>query len=378
MINYTPGDILRVAKRQNNHKRTYLLVNPLQAKHMPVSPSRSLEMMGALGAKLAQAYPNCRLVVGFAETATAIGAVVASSFPDDCVYLHTTREKVPGITDWVRFLEEHSHAVEQMLCGERLAARIANTEQLILVDDEISTGKTLLNMVEQLRDRFPLLREKEIVAASVLNRLSEENEARLSQAGITAECLVKLACEDYEALVRPIQTEAAVDLTGLALPDADYFDVVQEQAPPDPRTGTEIGRYRAGCLGLAEAVIHQLQGRVTPGGRLLVLGTEESMYPALILGRQLERELGAEVSCHATTRSPIGIAQEKGYPIRTGYKLHSIYSEDRETYLYNLARYDAAVVVTDARRDLGRPARELGKALWDHGCETLFLVHTMG
>ena len=37
---YTAADTLRIAKRYNNPKRSYLLVNPLQAKHIPVSPRR--------------------------------------------------------------------------------------------------------------------------------------------------------------------------------------------------------------------------------------------------------------------------------------------------------------------------------------------------
>ena len=71
---YTAADTLRIAKRYNNPKRSYLLVNPLQAKHIPVSPAAALEMMGALGDQVAAKYPEARLVIGFAETATAIGA----------------------------------------------------------------------------------------------------------------------------------------------------------------------------------------------------------------------------------------------------------------------------------------------------------------
>ena len=75
---YTAADTLRIAKRYNNPKRSYLLVNPLQAKHIPVSPAAALEMMGALGNQVAAKYPEARLVIGFAETATAIGAAVGA------------------------------------------------------------------------------------------------------------------------------------------------------------------------------------------------------------------------------------------------------------------------------------------------------------
>ena len=104
-MEYTADDVLRVARRHNNEKRSYLLVNPLQGKHMPVSPSLALDMMQALGAKVAKAVPHARLVIGFAETATAIGAVVAKSLADSCLYVQTTRETLPVAAHAIEFME---------------------------------------------------------------------------------------------------------------------------------------------------------------------------------------------------------------------------------------------------------------------------------
>ena len=164
-MTYSQNDVLRIAKRVNNTKRSYLLVNRLQAKHIPVSPGRALEMMEQLGDLLAQKYPDTRLVIGFAETATAIGAAVASRFGDDCIYLHTTRESLrPGC--FLEFREEHSHAVEQKLCGDRLTRWISASDSVLFVDDEISTGKTLINMMHQLRAQFPVLSGRRLAAAS--------------------------------------------------------------------------------------------------------------------------------------------------------------------------------------------------------------------
>ena len=61
---YTAKDTLRLAKRYNNTKRSYLLVNPLQAKHIPVSPTESLNMMNALGKKLFEKYPVVQILLG--------------------------------------------------------------------------------------------------------------------------------------------------------------------------------------------------------------------------------------------------------------------------------------------------------------------------
>ena len=40
---YTEKDLIAVAGRENNKKRNYLIVNKLQAKHIPVNPEKTLE-----------------------------------------------------------------------------------------------------------------------------------------------------------------------------------------------------------------------------------------------------------------------------------------------------------------------------------------------
>ena len=74
MIQYSAEDVLILAKRNKNTKRQYLLVDPLQGKHLPVEPEKALEMFRTLGLELAEKYPDTRLIIGFAETATAVGA----------------------------------------------------------------------------------------------------------------------------------------------------------------------------------------------------------------------------------------------------------------------------------------------------------------
>ena len=44
MKEYAEQDVLQLGKRIHNTKRSYLLVNPLQAKHIPVSPTKTYEM----------------------------------------------------------------------------------------------------------------------------------------------------------------------------------------------------------------------------------------------------------------------------------------------------------------------------------------------
>ena len=341
---YSEAGLMRIAKRVNNTKRTYLLVNPLQAKHIPVSPSKALDMMGCLGDKLVKKYPDTRLVIGFAETATAAGAAVASCFPHDCVYLPTTREDIPGVTDWVLFSEEHSHATEQKLCGEHLAGWIADTPSVIFVDDEISTGKTLLNMIRKLQEQYPQLKAKKLAAASLLNRVSPEHERLLLEAGVNCEYLVKATGSGPEQAVEGIQASEAPPVKAV---DHAYAHRQLDCPPlPNPREGIWIQSYLQDCEQMAQEILSQAGLALKGIDNIVVLGTEECMYPALILGKRLE-EKGYQVKCHATTRSPIGICRAPGYPITNGNKLRSFYAEDRSTYLYNLEPCGALVVVSD-------------------------------
>ena len=366
---YTKETTLRVAKRYRNAKRAYLLVNPLQAKHMPVSPTEALTMMRTLGEGLRQEFPGARLVLGFAETATALGAAVASRLGPDCAFLTTTREAGEG-PGWVRFLEEHSHAAEQKLWGGDLDALLQETDTVLFVDDEISTGKTLRNMVAQLTRRWPALGEKTLVAASLLNRVTPEQEEALADAGITCRCLVRLPQEDHTAQV--------ADWTVTEAPSAvpQNLSFRQETLPGegllDPRKTLRIGAYDSSCQAVAEAMLSHTLGPVDTLGKTLVLGTEECMYPALRLGEKLER-LGAEVYCHATTRSPIGLCDAPGYPIRSGWKLPSFYEEERTTYVYNLREYDTVIVLSDTKKTDLRAIQALASVLT---CK--HLIYTQG
>lgn len=371
---YSENDVLRLAKRHHNTKRTYLLINPLQAKHLPVSPSKSLEMMTCLGKQIARKYPTARLVIGFAETATAIAATVAGCLDSECKYIHTTREPYDDISDWIFFSEEHSHAVEQKLFSKDLAQYISESSQIVLVDDEISTGKTLLNIVEQLRERFPEAKSKKIIAASIINRLSSEHEARLLNAGIESEYLVKLKNEDLSKAVAyyNIAPAETIDTKNDSCDDS----VVQTHEPlMDSRLGVDIAKYIESCQRISAEVQKQISDRIMPASHVLVLGTEECMYPALALGQELEKSTSvASVRCHATTRSPIGICDDPSYPIRLGYKIHSFYENGRETFIYNLKCYDLVVVVTDTLGNDLYARADISKALRLNGCQNIVFV----
>lgn len=357
---YTENDLAKVARRENNNKRGYLVVNPLQGKHVPVIPSKALEMFEALArvikedGKLISAGESCLctdetgkqhteagerlLVIGFAETATAIGAALAIAL--DCPYIQTTRESIEGVT-YFFFSETHSHATQQKLVKEDMDRILSRTDRIIFAEDEITTGNTILNLVEILEKDHSNMK---FSAASLLNGMEPEYREKYEERGITLHYLTATHHSRY--------TDIAMGYKG----DGEYHSLPASYGQVSCKT-VHVGGYcnsrrlvfgddyRKACLGLWEQIkAHFTLGK---GSRILILGTEEFMYPGLYVAGQMEKE-GADVRFHATTRSPIEVSREQEYPLHVRYELRSLYEGSRVTFLYELAEYDEVYVVTDA------------------------------
>ena len=389
---YDETALLRLAKRYGNKQRSYLLVNPLQAKHIPVSPRRALQMMFRLGQIVSAQGSGGKLVIGFAETATAIGAVVAQSLGEDSLYITTTRENIID-GEWLSFAEEHSHAVTQRLDVSKLAALSNDASPLVFVDDEISTGHTLLNATKKLKLLCSQLSARHVLAASVINRQNEEQARTFEKSGVDMCCLLRLPQNDYATIVENFTVDAPI-----VIDEHNDSAVAQSFVAPkngvaevaflsddnlnyaDPRRGVIIGKYFSVCRKNALRLVDGLAAfGLKKWRRLLILGTEECMLPALILGEEIEREYPSlDVFCHATTRSPIGVCRAADYPITNGYVIPSFYDKNRVTYIYNLASYDAAVVLTDSLNVPDIAVEGLAKVLGLYGVERLFIAKMAG
>lgn len=373
MQEYREQDLLRLAKRYRNSKRSYLLVDPLQGKHIPVSPQKALTMMSALGQKLAQLAPETDLVISFAETATAVGAAVAACLPDGCHYIHTTREPFACTGHVLSFQEEHSHATDQYLLGDHLSDLLRRARAVAFVDDEISTGKTLLNFILALRQACDGLQDKPIYAVSIINRLGEDALAAFAAQGIRCCSLLQLPLTDYSKAVAPYEIRGAGEVPEGQTP---VSPLTVRPKTGEARHGVAIREYVRQCDSLAAQIADRLGERLR-GKRVTVLGTEEYMYPGLVLGRKIEEmSVCPRVDYHATTRSPIGLCTADGYPIRSGYRLHSFYDRDRCTFIYNLLPTDIAIIMTDSPDEeaVAAALRDLSAAFSTTGCQEIILI----
>ena len=338
---YTESDLVRIAKRENNTKRSYLVVNKFQGKHIPTAPSKALAMFGELAELVRQAYPNEKLFfIGFAETATAIGAAVSSYF--DAVYMQTTRELVPK-AEYLFFSEEHSHATEQKLVKDELAGIVSSVDRIIFIEDEVTTGNTILNIIQILEREYPAIKKYSV--ASLLNGMTQASLTAYEKKGIALHYLVRTDHSGYAQTADQFRGDGQYIAVNSSNVESKNIFHHQIKAYQNARRSVKTKDYEAHVDEFCACVLNEID--LTGKSSILVLGTEEFMYPALRLGQKLENS-GKEVKCHATTRSPIAVSSEREYPLHVRYELRSLYDENRVTFLYDIGNYDSVIVVTDA------------------------------
>ncbi|MBD5468353.1 MAG: hypothetical protein HDR21_09415 [Lachnospiraceae bacterium] len=338
-MEYVENDLVRIAKRENNTKRKYLVVNPLQGKHIPVSPTAALKLFSNLADLIRYEYVKEKtLLIGFAETATAIGAQAAVSLGTK--YIQTTREIITDV-EYLFFSEEHSHATEQKLVKDDIDLAVENIENIVFIEDEVTTGKTILNIIQILEKLYP--GRLKFSVASLLNGMSEENLQMYEQRGIRLHYLLKTDHSQYSHIAGTYMGNGKY--CGCNTKKGQDISVISVPGRMDTRRLVDAVQYEKACNDLWDAVAGMI-GNLSRK-KLLVVGTEEFMYPALFIGRKLE-ETGNAVLCHATTRSPIAVSMENEYPLHSRYELISLYDGQRRTFLYDIDGYDSVFIITDS------------------------------
>ncbi|MFJ9472666.1 phosphoribosyltransferase [Streptomyces caniferus] len=375
-------ELLGLALRRNP-KRAHLLVSNVLGKHVPQRPGVVHGAGVGLGRRVRELLGDeaaaRSVVLGYAETATGLGHSVADGLAL-APYLHSTRRPVAGVAQVGGFEEEHSHATSHLLLPEDRAL-LAGDGPLVLVDDEFSTGRTVLNTIKALHARFP--RERYVVVALVDMR-SDADRSHLEKFAADLGARVDLVA----LAAGGVQLPADVLTRGQELVAAQEAGAAQQPAAPGGRRADVVrvdlgwpaglpdggrhgfapshrARLEAALPGMAARIAQRLDG----ARRILVLGNEELMYAPLRMAEALdgllaEEEGGAErgVFFSTTTRSPVLAVDDPGYAIRTRL---SFPAHDRpadgpgERYAYNVAagsdpdrRFDAIVAVVDSHGDL--------------------------
>ncbi len=320
--------------RDGNKKRNFVLVNKVQGKHYPCSPKLIEAAVNQLVRK-ADVCSEHVVLIAFAETATALGCMAAEILAkeNDVFLITTTREEVYGSI--VSFEEEHSHATNQQLAIDSLRVATRSCSRIILLDDEVSTGKTNLNVIEKL-EAIGITAGKRVEVWSYVNSMNQDEVAVYEEKGIRLVFLLKLDRKNLKC-----EADEVMPYTYVQKPCAKQTNVTYDS----------MSFYYGGvAYGVpAEAFCRELREQVDslefPDFESVdVVGVEECMYPAVCIAERLETE-GVVVTCHSTTRSPI--CANEGSCLHERYKVHSVHERGRTNYIYNLGISPNVILVVD-------------------------------
>lgn len=322
-----------------NPRRAHLLISTVLGKHIAAEPGEVIAAGHRLGAAVAEYDLGPVDVIGMAETATGLGHCVADAL-DAAVYLHSTRRAAPPEDIYAEFQENHSHATDHTIQPTD-AGLFGQARPLVIVDDEISTGKTALAMIEALQQ---LQRRPCYVVASLIDVRDKEQRAAVISTALdldTSVHFVSLArgavhqsqgfIDSVCALDPPRLNTAALDTAGTSVevalgwpshvPEGGRHGFLQENRP----------QFDLAVQGAAGKVAELLD----PGRPVLVVGHEELMYLPARVAELLVRS-GFQTRFQSTTRSPAHVLDMDGYPLRTGWRFPACEPEETGSrFLYN-------------------------------------------
>lgn len=368
-----PAELFRIAERQNP-KRAFLFVSTVLGRHIPVTPSTHRKALDALAEEVMSAIGVGEvLVMSYAETAVGLGlgvfeAIVDRSPRQPIHYLPTTRSRTRGVDVWLETSEAHSHAVDHMVLSPRPGTLPANGETtLVLVDDETTTGGTFQDLAAALHRAGVEI--DRVVLATLTDwsggKCRQAIERVMPQASVSCVSLLsgRYAWSPFSrVLPRALPTRCARTTPHWSPePDVD-FGV--------PRTGIsalEMQREKRQWSDLINVLFTQA---LTPGSRVLVIGTGEHVWHPFLAAEQLERE-GFDVGFISTTRSPV----MKGTVIKHQLSFGDHYGLGVWMYLNNVhpESWDEILLITETSA-AGIPSElrsALGKGMIMDGAGTV-------
>lgn len=386
-FNFDIEDLMVVANRANNPKRNFLFVSKLLGKHIEVNPN-VCRAAGRLLASLMYSNNsgniNCMVdlikgkdideetiieelnkpiqtedknfILGFAETATGLGMAVASSI-ENSHYQTTTRESIVDIKNILSFEEEHSHATNHK-CFTLYQDRIKEADRIILVDDEITTGNSMRNLIREL---VKITDVKEFVILSILDWRSKENIDNMynlqEELNVSIDVLSLVSgsfSTDDKSVYIDNESKSLTDNTFVKeLEVLDRIEIQTENGVKDyyihsGRFGVDhsyIQKIENQCKQIAKSINETLDDDL----KILILGHGEDIY----IPSRVAAYIKGDVKFKTTTRSPILCKDEDSYPIKSKYIFEH---EDVKYFLYNKKEmeenFDKVILLTEDNLDI--------------------------
>jgi len=328
------NELTDYAARQNP-KRGFLFVSKLLAKYWPSEPQAMYQIHCYMAQQVAPEIQGASVFIGMAEAASGLGQGVYEAYlntpsPAQHLFIHTSRYFLAALQA-LDFQEQHSHASQFYLYVPRepaLKKTFLHAQTLILIDDEVTTGTTFVNLITAYQKINPDL--KKVLIVSILNFVDSTRQAEI-QALLPVEIV-------FISVV-----EAKIDFNPHK--DYQYTQIPNvESSVACKRKNLSLKAGRLGIYGKMEwdkSALKSLMQTWQRGASILVLGTGEFVHLAFLMAYYLE-QYGWHVKVQSTARSPL----LKGDAIREKIELIDNYADNIPNYLYNVraGQYDHVVI----------------------------------
>ncbi len=369
------------AALRHNPRRAHLLVSTVLGKHKPQRPKviRATEelLAGRVLASLRGTTPDDHvartalrdavlngtepirlqadtafaddiLVLGFAEAAAALGAGVAAHL--GAWYACSTR--YPTRAAHLVFQEEHSHATGHHLTPVAPGPLTDPNRIVVLVDDELTTGRTVQNIVSALLRTGGQTR---YIVATITDLRTAADAEKLQRFAADHGVTIDVVSLHHSEFTAPADAAARAEplLAGLtpSRPTGAAISsgvLTRMTSTPTPSLADGVRHVNATYAGPARTAAHTLASHVT--GNVLVIGVEEDMYFPLLIADELEQTVAGDVEFGSTTRSPAFAYDNPEYGIRD--RIEYDLPNGQRRYGYNFGEnHDTIVVVSCAAAD---------------------------
>lgn len=386
-LNFNLDKLLAMGYRENNVKRNFLFISKCLGKHLMIKPDVCRLTGYALAYQTYKPtnmdinkikdlieYPYSSMskecneiykekiktnesvtVIGFAETATGLGMSVASAI-EDSYYVTSTRELITDMNSCFDFEESHSHATSHQ-CFLKDVKKL-NVDRIILVDDEITTGNTMLNLITAIEKHLPCEKKRKYTILSILDWRSDKQlkvfEDFVVNEKIDVEVFSLISGNIENNDKRFFSQKPSEELT-------EIIDVKDLSVFSRETRKTENGEIsyisNSGRFGVEQKDIESIEEKAKQiyntiiseykdleNKKVLILGHGENMYIPSRIACQFKNS-----EFKTTTRSPIYISERRNYPIK---EQSYFFDKGIKYYFYDKSfiekYYDKVILFTDS------------------------------
>ena len=316
-------DYLGFAERENKNRK-FLFVSKVLGKHYPVTPAIMKKVFESMSNLIDSTYLNKNLlVIGMGETATGLGWGVFSEIKNEKkLYVHTTRLKLP-FEKLLTFNEDHSHApVHYIYAPQQAKHKIALSKirNILIIDDEVTTGRTIENLKKQLVSIFPNAN----VSSLCIVKWEVKNNLDINQ---------NIKALEYPQFFLPPKTKVVHNYSSIKKKELSLISNVH------------INKYGRFCSDKFILKNINLNVEDYKNKKVLVLGTGEFNYVAFCFANKIAKK--ADVYVQSTTRSPIKVSGI----IKSKIIFRDNYDASITSYLYNVSdkKYDLIIIFAETQ-----------------------------